>query len=287
MIPPVRIAHRGASGSGLAPENTLAAFEKAIELGVDAIEIDVHATADNYIVVLHDGTLDRTTDRQGAVRMMSLSQVRQADAGAWRGAAFVGERVPMLQEVLELARNRVVVLIEIKATHITERVLHIVSSMRADDQVVIQSFDAETVRRVRALDAGIPTAWLVGRVTPAPARLRARRMMRQGLRLGANALSVWHGALTPVVVDELRRRAMTLWAWTVDEDIVMRDLIAMGVQGIITNYPDRLNEVVENLPGSDPIHWLLNRRQRPLRTRWARRRRLRRLEAATASPARR
>ena len=87
MIPPLRIAHRGASGRGLAPENTLAAFEKAIELGVDMLEIDVRKTGDGQIVVLHDPSLDRTTDSQGLVRDMTLEQVRQADAGA-------GEPVP-------------------------------------------------------------------------------------------------------------------------------------------------------------------------------------------------
>lgn len=277
MIPPVRIAHRGASGTGLAPENTLAAFEQAIQLGVDAIEIDVHATVDSQIVVIHDNALDRTTDTQGTVSEMSLDEVRRADAGTWVDPAFAGQRVPILEEVLELARHRAVVLIEIKADYIAERVLQIVSSMRADDQVVMQSFNADTVRRVRALDPGIPTAWLVGKLPRTPARLRARRLVRQLLELGATALSIWHAALTPVFVEELRKRAVTVWAWTVDEEVIMRDMVAMGVQGIITNYPDRLNRVLSDLEGAGSIQPPLGRRQRLLRTRWVRRRRLRRL----------
>ena len=109
MIPPLRIAHRGASGQGLAPENTLAACEKAIQLGVDAIEIDVRATRDGQIVVLHDPSIDRTTDGAGLVVDLSADQVRQADAGSWFGADFAGERIPLLEEVLDLARHRAMV----------------------------------------------------------------------------------------------------------------------------------------------------------------------------------
>ena len=108
MIPPLRIAHRGASGQGLAPENTLAAFEKAVQLGVDMLEIDVHATRDGQVVVLHDTTLDRTTDGTGIVAELSSADVRQADAGSWFAADFTGERVPLLEEVLDRpeANNR-------------------------------------------------------------------------------------------------------------------------------------------------------------------------------------
>ncbi|MGB1719693.1 MAG: glycerophosphodiester phosphodiesterase, partial [Candidatus Latescibacterota bacterium] len=81
MIPPLRIAHRGASGRGLAPENTLAAFEKALDIGVDMLEIDVRVTGDGQLIVLHDPSLDRTTDCEGIVREMGLDEIRQADAG--------------------------------------------------------------------------------------------------------------------------------------------------------------------------------------------------------------
>jgi glycerophosphoryl diester phosphodiesterase len=282
MIPPVRIAHRGASGAGLAPENTLAAFEHAIHLGVDAIEIDVHATRDNQLVVLHDNALDRTTDQRGLVSQLTLEQVRQADAGAWVAPSFAGERVPTLQEVLELARHRALVLIEIKADHISERVLQVITSMRADDQVVVQSFNADTIRGFHALDPGIPTALLMGRLPRTPARLRARRMVRQLLELGTSTVSLWHGALGPALLEELRKRTMTVWVWTVDEEMVLRDMVSMGVHGIITNYPNRLNAVIGDLQDDGRIHAPAGRRQRALRTRWARRRRLRQLRRGAA-----
>ena len=168
MIHPLRIAHRGASGAGLAPENTLAAFERAIQIGVDAVELDVRSTRDGALVVLHDPLLDRTTDREGPVRELPLAQVREADAGGWFGPEFAGQKVPTLAEALDLMRRRALVVIEIKADHLAEAVLRVVDDLVVADQVVIQSFSAETIRRVKAIDAAAPTALLVGNLPTSP-----------------------------------------------------------------------------------------------------------------------
>ena len=271
MITPVRIAHRGASGQGLAPENTLAAFEMAIQMGIDVVEIDVHATRDGQIVVLHDPTLDRTTDRQGLVRELSLNEVRRADAGTWFDPRFSGERVPILEEVLEVARHRALVLIEIKAEFIAERLLSIVDDMSAESQVIIQSFNPQTVQRIKLLNPAIPTALLIGKLPTTPSRVRARKLVKRILQVGANALAAWHATLTPPFFEEMRKRAIGVWAWTVDEEIIMRDLVLMGIQGIITNYPDRLNQVFEDLEREDQIRPPLGRRQRVKKSRWGRR----------------
>ena len=107
MPPLQRIAHRGASGEGLAPENTLAAFEKAIEIGCDIIEIDIHLTADNRVVVIHDRAVDRTTDGSGPVDTMTFDEIKELSAGRWFGKQFAKERIPTLEETLErLRRNR-------------------------------------------------------------------------------------------------------------------------------------------------------------------------------------
>jgi len=280
MIPPLRIAHRGASGLGLAPENTLAAFEQAIQLGVDILEIDVHATRDGQIVVLHDAAIDRTTDGTGLVAELSSEQVRRADAGSWFGADFTGERVPLLEEVLDLARHRALVLIEIKADFITERILQVVETVVAAEHVVLQSFNPATVERIKLLAPALPTALLIGQLPTTPSRVRARRLVQQVLQVGANVLAIWHATLTPPFLEEMRKRGIAVWAWTVDQDIIMRDLAMMGVQGIITNYPDQLNLVLDELVDEGQLDPPLGRRQRLKRSRWSRRRQLRKLKAA-------
>ena len=277
MIPPVRIAHRGASGAGLAPENTLAAFERAIQIGVDILEVDVHATGDGQIVAVHDSTLDRTTDGRGSVREQSLDQIRQVDAGSWFADDFRGERVPTLQEVLELARHRALVLIEVKADFIAERILHIVDSMAATSQVIIQSFNPQNVQRTKLLNPSIPTALLVGKLPTTPSRVRARRLVKQVLQAGANTLSIWHATLTPPLLEEMRKRGIAVWAWTVDQEIIMRDLALVGIQGIITSYPNLLNQVIGDLEREGQIRPALGRR-RSTRSRWGRRRQLRKLQ---------
>ena len=277
MIHPVRIAHRGAAGDGLAPENTLAAFESAIQIGVDVLEIDVHGTNDGRVVVIHDAMLDRTTNMTGSVSDLTLAEIRQADAGSWVGSAFKGQQVPLLEEVLDLARHRALVLVEIKGDYIVERTLQIIDDLNASSYVVLQSFNAETVRRVKVLNPAIPTALLVGKLPTTPSRVRARRMVSEVLELGANAVAIWHATLTPPFFEEMRKRAVAVWTWTVDAEIIMRDMVQMGVQGIITNYPNRLNAVLEELEVEGVVQIPLGRRQRLKPSRWRRRRRIKKI----------
>ena len=272
MIPPLRIAHRGASGRGLAPENTLAAFEKALDIGVDMLEIDVRVTGDGRLIVLHDPSLDRTTDREGIVRELGLEEIRQADAGD-------GERIPILREVFDLARHRAPILLEIKSDFIAERVVQAIAEAQFAEQVVVQSFNPQTVERVKRLAPHLPASLLIGELPTAPSRLRARRLVSQVLEIGANTLSIWHATLTPALIEEMRKRGIAVWAWTVDEEITMRDLAMMGVQGLVTNYPDVLNNVLEDLMESGQVQPPLGRRRLQNRGRWARRRQLRKMQA--------
>tara|TARA_B100001115_G_scaffold184062_1_gene184986 strand:- start:1211 stop:2044 length:834 start_codon:yes stop_codon:yes gene_type:complete len=272
MIPPLRIAHRGASGRGLAPENTLAAFEKALDIGVDMLEIDVRVTGDGQLIVLHDPSLDRTTDCEGIVRELGIEKIRQADAGH-------GERIPILREVFDLARHRAPILLEIKSDFIAELVVQAIAEAQFAEQVVVQSFNPQTVERVKRMAPHLPASLLIGELPTAPSRLRARRLVSQVLEIGANTLSIWHATLTPSLIEEIRKRGVTVWAWTVDEEITMRDLAMMGVQGLVTNYPNVLNNVLEDLMESGQVQPPLGRRRLQNRGRWARRRQLRKMQA--------
>lgn len=257
------IAHRGASA--LAPENTLAAFEKGIEVGADAVEIDVHLTRDNRVVVMHDGNLDRTTDGIGPTYQRMLGEIKRLDAGSWFDARFAGERVPTLEETLDLLRNRAVVLIEVKPNGIARAVVDVVRQMKAVEHVVIQSFHPGTVRTVRELDPRIPTSLLTVRPGATRPRRRGRSMVKRAVKVGANALSVRYAGLDSRTVEEIHHRAMALWVWTVDEEQDMRAMIEAGVDGIITNRPDVLRRMLD---GED----VSTRRTRGRLRRWRRRR---------------
>ena len=243
-LPPVmRIAHRGASGKGLAPENTLAALEKALEIGVDLVEVDIHLTADGHPVVIHDRTVDRTTDGSGPVDGMTLKEIRKLDAGSWRDPAYRRERIPTMEEALDLVKGQAGLLVEAKTEEAAERAVTVIRSMRAQAHVVIQSFHGVAVRAVDRLDRRIPTALLM---TGGESALRRKSgVVKRVLKLGANALSLKYTAARPDLVATFLSRAMGFWVWTVDQEADMRAMVEMGVGGIITNYPARLNAVLQ------------------------------------------
>jgi len=257
------IAHRGASAQ--APENTLAAFEKGVELGADAVEIDVHLTRDDRVVVMHDGTLDRTTSGTGLIYQRTLREIKRLDAGRWFDRGFTGERVPTLEEALDLLRTRAVALIEVKPNGIARSVVDVVRQVKAVEHVVLQSFHPGTVRAIGELDPRIPTALLAVRPGGARPRRRGRSMVKRAAKAGANALSVRYPGLDPRTVEEIHRRAMTLWVWTVDDEEDMRTMIEAGVDGIITNRPDVLRRMLDGEEVSA-------RRGRGRKRRWRRRR---------------
>ncbi|MBI4530432.1 MAG: glycerophosphodiester phosphodiesterase [Candidatus Latescibacteria bacterium] len=238
--PYVVIAHRGASGRELAPENTLSAFEKAIDLGVDLIELDVHATRDDEVVVIHDATLERTTHGKGPVRERTLAEIKRLDAGSWFDIRYAGEKIPTLKEVLDTGRRRAVMLVEVKTPDIVDSVIRDVREMRVVDDVVIQSFYRAVIKKVREMNPRLPTALIVGGATVTNPRRKGRSLVKRALKAGANTLSIWHQGVTPEMVEEVQKRGISLWAWTVNEEADIRCIISAGVNGIISDYPDRL-----------------------------------------------
>ena len=242
LLPPVmRIAHRGASG--WAPENTLAAVEKALEIGVDLVEIDLRLSADGHAAVIHDRTVDRTTDGTGIVETLTRDEIQKLDAGSWFGQEFSGERVPFFEDVLDLVGRRALVLVEAKTDEAAEQAATIIRTRRAQSRVIIQSFSATAIRTVNRLDRRIPTAFLM--MGSEAALRRKTGVVKRVLKLGANALCLRYSATQPELVEIFLKRAMGVWVWTVDEEADMRAMVEMGVGGIITNWPDRLNKVLE------------------------------------------
>jgi glycerophosphoryl diester phosphodiesterase len=225
------IAHRGASGT--CPENTLAAFRRAELLGAHMIELDVQLTRDGEVVVVHDDTIDRTTDGTGAVSAQTLAALRRFDAGGWFGASYRGECIPTLAEVL--AAVRLPVNVELKAgggTGLEERALAVVTAAQALRRVVFSSFDAQALVRMRSLTADADLAVLWTRRAVAPAIELARRVGARGLHLRKTAADRRSIAAA-------RESDLEVRVWTVNEPREFAPLSQLGASGVFTDYPER------------------------------------------------
>jgi len=233
-----RIAHRGASGR--APENTRAAFASALDIGVDAIELDCQLTADGVPVVIHDETLERTTSGIGPVGVKRWEEIAALDAGAWRAAAFAGERVPRLADVLTQLAGRVVLNVEIKSARdvgtIETPLVELVAAHDALSWVIFSSFHERAVRNVRAAsaDAAIGVLW---------DRRPAAGALALAEELGARCIVPSRRLVTPELVTAAHARDLGVWVWTVNDVPEMRRLVAAGVDALFSDYPERFAEL--------------------------------------------
>jgi len=240
---PLNFAHRGASAA--APPNTLVAFEKAIELGADGIEFDVHLSADGVPVVIHDFTVDSTTDGSGRVAEMTLAQLKHLDAGSHFDRAFAGERIPTLGEVLEAVGSRLLLNIELKSTSLRDNgleqaVIAQVEQHSLGDSVLFSSFNPLSLRRAKRLASHIPVGLLYAPDLPLP----LRRAWLAPL-VPHEARHPKHTMVNAHYMAWARQRGYRVNTWTVDDPDEMRRLIDLGVDGIITNVPDILCDVLD------------------------------------------
>ena len=238
----IRAAHRGASAQY--PENTHLAFRKAIEQGVDVLEVDVHRTADHELVVIHDPTLERTTNGHGYVGDHTMQEIRQLDAGQ-------GEKIPLLEEVIQMAReSQIRLCVEIKAAIESEefaRAQGIIRKLEATDflnRSIVTSFSPKALLWAKALNPEISTM-----LDPYPqdGSLSPREICSQVLQAGANSLCYDFRFLTPEIVRECQLTGLALWAWDPDEPSDLERIIQLGVAGIMTNRPDVLNQVLHDV----------------------------------------
>ena len=229
---PLIISH--AACGGHAPENTLQGVRIAIDLGAEAIEIDVQASADGVPVLMHDLTVDRATGGEGAVADLTLDQLRGLDVG--------GEPVPTLAEALDITKGKVLLVMEIKQPGIEEQVARAVSQANAVGEVMTWSFAPSALEGMRAADPRIPCALLVSAegVANWPA------MRERALRIGAQGVSVFLLGIDERIVEDCRLSGLALYSWTADEPAQITKLIAQGVDGICSNYPDRVVAALAN-----------------------------------------
>ncbi|PYT36972.1 MAG: glycerophosphoryl diester phosphodiesterase [Acidobacteria bacterium] len=250
---PLRVAHRGASAR--APENTLAAFREAIRLGADAIELDVQLSADGVPMVIHDDTVDRTTNGHGKVSAIASRDLRRLDAGAWFSSRFRGERIPTLEEALEGARGRSGLNIEIKEPPASGRrsagaarrpagrgpdaiaraVAQAVARTGFRDLLLVSSFSGEALLHARAAMPAVHLGFLASH------SLRGVRAVHKRVRLFA--LHPHVRLATPRRVRLARRLGLAVVFWTVNDVRLMRRLVALGGDGLMTDDPALFQEL--------------------------------------------
>jgi glycerophosphoryl diester phosphodiesterase len=235
----LNLGHRGASGH--APENTLAAFELAFELGADGVELDVQMTADGELVVIHDPTLDRTVlGLSGPVGSRTLAQVKSGDAGAWFGERFAGQQVPTLAEVFERCGPEVRYHVELKDPEsypgVERELLGLLEErgLRDSGQVFVQSFSPASLRRVRELDCSIALIQLYP--------CRWQDSLLDGVSEYASGIGPAKEHTDEGLVAAARERGLGVYPFTVNEPDDLERGVRLGVSGIFTDFPDRLRE---------------------------------------------
>jgi glycerophosphoryl diester phosphodiesterase len=237
---PLFIAHRGYSARY--PENTLAAFKGAIDAGAHMIELDVCLSKDRHLVVIHDKTVDRTTNGTGAVKALTMDQLCRLDAGGWFDPRFHAERLPTLAQVLDAVKGRILVNIEIKpeafeeeapADAVERQVLNLVREKNMLDDVLVSSFEWQVLENLQKLESGIA----LGLLAEAPADERLRRWYQR-----INGFS-WHPdfrVLTRQQVDSLHDLGARVFPYAVDGRIDSLGMLAMGVDGLIVDDPRQM-----------------------------------------------
>jgi glycerophosphoryl diester phosphodiesterase len=221
----LKIVHRGASA--YEPENTLLAFKKALELGADAVELDVRATRDGELVVMHDHKLDRTTNGKGFVKNFSLKEIQRLDAGK-------GEPVPTLRQALEMLRGKAVVFVELKERGTESKAVALIEELRLEDTVFVVSFEAESIARVKKLNRGIRT----GLISVLPAGV-----IDKTLDVKADAVLPQHTLVSKEFVDRAHASKLLVFAWAVDDPGEAQRLKDSGVDGVASNKPDILSSL--------------------------------------------
>lgn len=225
------LAHRGASA--LAPENTLAAFRLAIEYKADYIELDVHLSSDDSLMIIHDNTVDRTTNGKGKVQDMTYQQLKALNAHYPDkfDNDFINEKIPTLFEALSLAKDQIKVCIEFKASGLEEKVLILIRQMNMEKDIYISSFTIDHLKKIKFLNNNIPVLYLQPKLT------------KEGIDEAANinAQAVGPGFLLgKSKIDYAHEKGMEVWKWTDNRVEKMENLIEKGVDAIMTDNPQKL-----------------------------------------------
>jgi glycerophosphoryl diester phosphodiesterase len=219
----LRIGHRGAAGH--APENTLAAIQEGIALGVDFAEIDVRRTADGALVILHDATVNRTTDGKGRVDRLSLREVKTFNAGN-------GEHIPTLEEAIKVAAGNTGLMLELKITGAAQQTVDAVRKAGFRNAVIYSSFLHAELEHVRTADPEASLMVLFGGLV--------RATVSRAMKVGASSVGLRHDKVTRALVGSFHRAGLLVFVYTANTLSDIQHARSLDVDGVISNFPDRI-----------------------------------------------
>ncbi|WNF25211.1 glycerophosphodiester phosphodiesterase [Mesobacillus jeotgali] len=252
----LNISHRGASG--YVPEHTFLAYELGNSMNGDYIEIDLQMTKDGELIALHDETIDRTTDKKGLVKNLTLKEIKKLDAGSWfnedypdkKNTVFTGLQIPTLREVLSRFGSNSKFFIETKSPEVypgmEEKLIDILNEYNLTGaqpfgNVIVQSFSAESLRKIHQMDDSIPLVQLLSYYAPAVITDQEVRKIKEY----AVGVGLHYTAVSPGYIQKVTGSGLMIFPYTVNEKEDMKMLLEWGVSGMFTNYPDRLDEVIQ------------------------------------------
>lgn len=233
------VAHRGYSSK--APENTMAAFELALEAGSDGLELDVHLTKDGKVIVIHDHTLERTSNGTGIVEQYTLAELQQLDAGSWFSPDYKGERLPSLREVCELVKDKDILFnVELKAAlgfeQLNYKVAELLDEYELNEKTVISSFNHYALVHFKQIRPHVRTGILYSAALVNP--------WEYAKSIGATALHPNHKTIIPEIVSGAQQNGMMVNPWTVDAPEDIERMKLAKIDSIITNVPGRVQELL-------------------------------------------
>jgi glycerophosphoryl diester phosphodiesterase len=258
QIKPINISHRGASGH--APEHTFHAYELGNVMNGDYIEIDLQMTKDGELIALHDETIDRTTDKKGLVKNLNLKEIKKLDAGSWfnraypekKSTEYSGLQIPTLKEVLDRFGPDSKFFIETKSPEVypgmEEKLIEILNEYNLTGahqtfgKVVVQSFSADSLRKLHQMNESIPLVQLLSYY--APAVITDSEVSK--IKEYAVGVGLHYTAISPGYIQKITKSGLMIFPYTVNEKEDMKMLLDWGVTGMFTNYPDRLDDVIKN-----------------------------------------
>jgi len=233
----LNIAHRGCSS--LYPENTLSSFRKALEIGVDGIELDVRFTKDKEIVIIHDPSVDRTTNGKGRVSELTLKQIKKLSIIERKSGRLTQERIPLLKEVIDLIKNKTTLWIEMKEEGGEEEIIKLLEREGVINNVVLISFNPQSLKKVKEIDPLISTGIIVGNT-----RGTSSNFLERVLGCYAEIVDMEQKFINEEIVKVTHSHGRMVGVWTVNERKKMKKFIEMGAEVLTTDYPQVLKELL-------------------------------------------